>query len=336
MIHVVLPDNRQRRLPFYLAMEEWVAKTLPAHDYIFTWVVAPTVICGRNQDIEKEVNLQYCRENGIDVVRRRSGGGCVYADRNNIMVSFITPDTDVETTFAYFTDRIAQQLRNMGIAAEATGRNDIIVGGRKISGNAFLHLPGRSIVHGTMLFDIDREKLQNAITPSRAKLESKRVQSVESRIVTARELLPEITFDDFHRNLLFSVPVDEYLLTDQNISEIEEIEQGYYAPEWMWRKAHHANNEARSTHLDGVGEISLRVDLDAEGMIKDIAMSGDFFETDDTLSEVLNSLTGILPARTTVKRALGDTDIKKIITGLSTETFINLITDKNYHYGTAR
>lgn len=333
MINVILPDRRQRRLPFFLAMEEWVAKRLDACNYIFTWIVAPTVICGRNQDIEKEVNLPYCRQHGIDVVRRRSGGGCVYADHNNIMISFITPDTDVETTFAQFTNRIAGQLRAIGINAEATGRNDIMVEGRKISGNAFLHLPGRSIIHGTMLYDTDPESMRNAITPSRAKLESKRVLSVENRVITAHELLPDMTINVFHNALLSGLITGQYLMSDADIREVEAIEQEYYRPKWLWRQKH---DETRPTHIDGVGEFVVRVDIDEAGLIRNILLKGDFFETSDSLSSVLNCLMGIKPEYEPIKKALADTDIRNIIAGLSTDNFINLITDKNNHYGTDR
>lgn len=166
-------DVINRRLPFFLALEEWVARRMPAGDYFFSWQVDPTVICGRNQEIDKEVNLEYCRSHGIDVVRRRSGGGCVFADRQNFMFSFITASDMVVEVFAAYTEMIAAALRKVGIDATSTGRNDITIGGKKVSGNAFYHLPGRSIAHGTMLYDFDPVHISNAITPSKAKLESK-------------------------------------------------------------------------------------------------------------------------------------------------------------------
>lgn len=331
MINIVLPDNRQRRLPFYLALEEWVAKNLDARDYIFTWVVAPTVICGRNQDIEKEVDLDYCRAHGIDVVRRRSGGGCVYADSNNIMISFITPDTDIETTFAYFSDRVAQQLCNIGISAEATGRNDIIVAGRKISGSAFHRLPSRSIVHCTMLYDTDSEAMSHAITPSRAKTESKRVQSVQSRIVTAKELMPDLQFNDFHCRILEGLVFDSYQIVPDQLAQVEALERDYYNPKWLWRKQHIINAEGE--YLPNVGEICLQVSLDKNNTIADVDVNGDFFDNSEKLESLLESLKGHTPDKSTLQQILLHTDVSEIITGLTTEQFINLITDKNNQYG---
>lgn len=235
MIRVALPDNNVRRLPFFLAMEEWVAGNLPEGEYFFTWNVAPTVIVGHNQDLQAEVNLDYCREKGIDVVRRRSGGGAVYADRDNIMMSYISPQTDVESTFARYTGLVAAQLRKLGIDAEPSGRNDITVGGRKISGNAFYRLPGRSIVHGTMLFDTDMENMLNAITPSKAKLESHKVTSVESRITTVSRLMPGISLDDFHRQLTAGLETGRYEVTENDLAAIGLIEKAYYRPDWIMK-----------------------------------------------------------------------------------------------------
>ena len=235
MIRLILPDNNQRRLAFFLAMEEWVAANLPAGEYFFSWVVNPTVIIGRNQDLETEVNREYCRKNDIEIVRRRSGGGCVYADRDNIMMSYVCAETEVEKVFSRYTSMVAAQLRKMGMDAWPSGRNDITVGERKISGNAYYLLADRSIVHGTMLYDTNIVNMLNAITPSRAKLESHQVKSVEARITMASKLLPNMAFDDFHEALTAGLETDRYVLTTDQVAEIETIEQRYYQPAWLER-----------------------------------------------------------------------------------------------------
>lgn len=233
MIRVSLPEDKPKRLAFFLAMEEWVARTLPEGEYFFSWIVEPTVIIGRNQDINSEVNRQYCREKGIDVVRRRSGGGCVYADADNIMMSYICPDTDVESVFAHYTGLVAAQLRKIGIDAQPSGRNDITVGERKVSGNAYYLLPNRSIVHGTMLFDTNLEFMLNAITPSKAKLESHQVKSVESRITTISKIKPGLRLADFHKSLVAGLETQRYVLSTDEMTAIHTIEQEYYRPEWI-------------------------------------------------------------------------------------------------------
>ena len=142
MKHLALPPMAMRRLPFYLAMEEWAALTLPPDDYFFAWRVAPTVICGRHQDIEREVDLAYCSREGIDVVRRKSGGGAVYADMDNFMFSYITPGDEMSSVFSRYTSMIASMLASLGIEAKPTGRNDIFIGTSKVAGNAFITCRG--------------------------------------------------------------------------------------------------------------------------------------------------------------------------------------------------
>ncbi|MDE6367739.1 MAG: lipoyltransferase, partial [Muribaculaceae bacterium] len=278
MIHLKIDDKSARQLPFYLAMEEWAAKRLPADDYFFSWQVNPTVIFGRNQCIDAEVNLDYCRENHIETYRRKSGGGCVFADRHNIMFSYITPSEHVTTTFSRYTEMIAGMLRSLGIDAQATGRNDITIDGRKVSGNAFYHIPGRSIVHGTMLYDTDLRHMANAITPSRSKLESKQVQSVEAHITTLSRYL-DMSLDDFHCYAIKHLTDRELKLTTNQIAEIEELSLPYYEPDWIFgrrsaAKIHHTRR------IEGVGEMSTAIQLH-EGRITDINIDGDFFLLSD-------------------------------------------------------
>ena len=127
-------------------------KSVKHRDFFFAWQVKPSVIVGRNQLLQKEINLEFCREHGVDVVRRKSGGGAVVADMNNVMLSYITSSDDVRSTFSEYTSMVAAALRALGLDASDNSRNDILIGTRKVSGNAYYHIPGRSIVHGTMLF----------------------------------------------------------------------------------------------------------------------------------------------------------------------------------------
>ena len=166
MQKIILPEQTPQRLPYYLAAEEWIARHMPSGEYFFAWQVAPTVICGRNQDVPAEVDIDFCRREGIQLYRRKSGGGAVFADRNNIMFSYIAPASAVQTAFHDYTSRVASALRLLGLDAEASGRNDITVEGRKVAGNAYWQCAGRSIVHGTMLYDTDTRLMAGALTPS--------------------------------------------------------------------------------------------------------------------------------------------------------------------------
>lgn len=188
MKNIVLPEEKDRSLAFYLAMEEFVAKEIEGESF-FVWRVRPTVIIGRNQDLEAEVNMDYCREHGVEVVRRKSGGGCVYSDMGNIMISYVSGRGDVADVFERYLDSLASCLRQLGLPAEKSGRNDILVGGRKVSGNAFHMLPDRSIVHGTLLYSTDFDALETAIRPPVEKLERHGVASVRQRVINLSGLL---------------------------------------------------------------------------------------------------------------------------------------------------
>ena len=187
MKKVVIPEGAPDRLTFFLAVEEYLAQSAE-EDLFFTWQSPPTVICGRNQIIENEVNLDYCREHGIAVVRRKSGGGCVYSDAGNIMLSYITPDRGVEEVFARYLNMVAEALRDLGFDAVTTAHNDIMIGDRKVSGNACFALPNATIVHGTMLYDLDFDALEKATTPSAEKLSKHGVQSVRQRVVNLKSI----------------------------------------------------------------------------------------------------------------------------------------------------
>ena len=195
MKHVILPDNFRRSLAFYLAMEEFVAMKVEDEAF-FVWRVEPTVIYGRNQVIENEVNLEYCREHGVDIVRRKSGGGCVYSDLGNIMVSYISRRGDVSEVFDRYMTAMTEALRALGVPAEKSGRNDILVEGRKVSGNAFHQLPDRSIVHGTLLYSTDLEALTEAIRPPVEKLQRHGVESVRQRVMNLSEYVALMTEPD--------------------------------------------------------------------------------------------------------------------------------------------
>lgn len=186
---IALPAGQP--LAWYLDQEIRLAQTA-TEDLFFCWRVKPTVIFGRHQQREAEVNEAYCLEHGIDVVQRKSGGGCVYADEGNLMISLISTDTHSEQVFSRFIQTLAGVLQSLGLEAVTTAHNDILVGGRKVSGNACYALPNATIVHGTLLYDVNLDALEHAITPSEAKLQKHAVQSVRQRVANLRPLLPDI------------------------------------------------------------------------------------------------------------------------------------------------
>lgn len=171
----------------YLALEAEMVKTV-TEPTLFTWVVAPTVIYGRHQSREQEVNEAYCAAHGVRVVQRQSGGGCVYADRGNLMVSFVSPSTHSQEVFDEFLTLLSGALREMGYEAVTTAHNDVLVGNRKVAGTACYTTPTGTVVHASMLYDVHLEALEQAITPSEAKLAKHAVSSVRQRVRNLRDI----------------------------------------------------------------------------------------------------------------------------------------------------
>jgi lipoic acid synthetase/lipoate-protein ligase A len=213
-------------------MEEYVARHLEADDYFFMWQVEPSVIFGRNQVAENEVNFDYCREHGIKIYRRKSGGGCVYADKNNVMMSFVTPSEDVALTFNRFIGMLLLVLRKLGIEATSTTHNDVMIGGRKVSGTAFYHLPGRSIVHATMLYDTNMEHMLNAITPGPEKLEAKGIKSVRQRITLLKDYT-SLTLDEFKAFVRATLCEGERMLTEEEVEGVKQLEKDYLREDFV-------------------------------------------------------------------------------------------------------
>ena len=234
MKYVVLPEEKMRRLPFYLSMEEYLVRQTDEDDLFFMWQVRPTVIFGRHQVIENEVNLSYCREHGIEVYRRKSGGGCVYADMGNVMFSYVTKSENVNLTFNRFINMVVLVLHKAGVNATSTSHNDVMVEGRKVSGTAFYHLPGASIVHGTMLYDTTMEHMLNAITPSRAKLDKHGVESVRQRIGLLKDYI-SLTPAELMTLVRQTLCKGELRLTAADVAAIETIEQTYLDDAFIYK-----------------------------------------------------------------------------------------------------
>ena len=232
MKYITLPFSGVRRLSFYLAMEEFVARRLDESDCFFMWQVAPSVIFGRNQIVENEVNLDYCREHAISVYRRKSGGGCVYADMDNVMLSFITSEENVGFAFNRFVGMVLLVLRKMGIEATGTTHNDVMIGDRKVCGTACYHLEGRSIVHSTLLYDTNMDHMLHAITPGPEKLEKKGIQSVRQRITLLKDFT-SLSLDEVKALVRDSLCVGELMLTEAQVQEIEKMEEAYLKEDFI-------------------------------------------------------------------------------------------------------
>ena len=255
LIH--LPSGK--RLVWYLAAEEYFAKNIHllnqtytkgkqnaddnpnAFDGIlFTWIVSPTVIFGRHQVMENEVNVDFCHQNNIAMYRRKSGGGCVYADEGNLMISYISPSTHSEQVFQSYLDQMSNTLSQLGYNAVKSSHNDIMIGEHKVSGNACFAMPNATIVHGTLLCDVNFDILQQAITPSREKLAKHGVQSVRQRVMNLKDIYSAnsiaMNSTQYLSQIIESIWCNtSYELTDSDLAAINAIEQEYLDPAFISR-----------------------------------------------------------------------------------------------------
>lgn len=175
-----------------LAVEEYLMETVrPSECILYLWQNQNTVVIGRNQNPWKECRTSLLEEEGGCLARRLSGGGAVFHDLGNLNFTFLVNEED------YDLDRqlrvIETACRELGLNVERSGRNDVLADGRKFSGNAFYHSKGKAYHHGTLLVDVDGEKLARYLSPSKAKLQAKGVDSVRSRVVNLVQLVPGLT-----------------------------------------------------------------------------------------------------------------------------------------------
>ncbi|WP_394188809.1 lipoate--protein ligase [Paenisporosarcina quisquiliarum] len=314
-----------------LAIEEYALKTMDVDkdSYFLFYINEPAIIIGKNQNTIEEINTDYVESNGIHVVRRLSGGGAVYHDLGNLNFSFLTKDDgDSFRNFKKFTQPIVDALKEMGVDAELSGRNDILAGGRKISGNAQFSTKGRMFSHGTLMFDTEIEAVVSALKVRKDKIESKGIKSIRSRVANIMEFIEEpISIDDFRLKLLHSIfggeeEVKTIELTEEDWANIHALSKERYANwEWNYGKSP-AFNMSHSERFP-VGGIDVRLQV-KNGVIEDAHIYGDFFGVGD-VADIEALLVGTAYEKTAITESLGDIDITTYLGGITKEQFLQLI-----------
>jgi lipoate-protein ligase A len=275
---------------YNLALEEYILKYLDTQeDFIFLWQNANSVIIGRNQNTIEEVNAQYVVEHQVNVVRRITGGGAVYHDLGNLNFSFITNTTkDNVNNYRKFTDPVIQALNDYGVPAAFGGRNDILVDGMKISGNAQAFHKHRFLHHGTILFNADLTMLGKILKPKPDKVESKGIKSVRARVTNIMPYFKEVpTMAAFKTKLLMSLLNTNnltpylYQLTEKDKAKINELVKTKFST-WAWN---YGESPAFSVEKYGRyegGGVSFRFNVD-NGIIQSVKIFGDFLGTKDII-----------------------------------------------------
>lgn len=314
-----------------LAIEEYVLKNMDIDkdSFLLFYINEPSIIIGKNQNTVEEINTEYVDANGIKVVRRLSGGGAVYHDLGNLNYSFITKD-DGESfrNFKKFTEPVIKALADMGVKAELLGRNDILVEGRKVSGNAQFATQGRMFTHGTLMFDTEIERVVSALKVRKDKIESKGIKSIRSRVANISEFLEEsMTIEEFRMEILKSIfegeeNIQYWELTDEDWDNIRALSAERYG-NWDWNYGKSPKFNMQHSHRFPVGGIDVRLQVE-KGKIDDVNIYGDFFGVGD-VSVVEDSLKGVQYDRESITIAVEAIDIPTLLGGITKEEFINLI-----------
>lgn len=305
-------DNPETEPAYNLAFEEYFCKKRGAA-YFILWRNAPSVIIGRYQNTLAEVNLAYCEQNRVAIVRRNSGGGAVFHDLGNLNFSLIVDCAPGERPdFAPYAGLVAAALGDLGLDARVSGRNDIEAGGKKISGNAQYLREGRLLHHGTLLFDVDMQRLGQALAVDAEKIRSKGVSSVRARVANIRALLPRrMDVLSFKQALAAAVlarrpDIVPYAPDADELAAIRSLAEKKYRS-WEWNFGASPQADCSFSRRFPAGRLEVYVSLD-KGRIRALRLYGDFFAAAE-LTPLLNGMTGLPFARPALAAYLAGQDI---------------------------
>lgn len=323
-------DSQNNDPYFNMAVEEYVLTHLAETDDCFMlWQNRPAIIVGRHQNTWEEINADYVREHDIAVVRRLTGGGAVYHDLGNLNFTFVIRDQGKGFDFPRFGRPVVGALAQLGVQAEMSGRNDILIDGRKFSGNAEYRHQGRLLHHGTLLFSSDLSVLSQALQVKPQKIASKGVKSVRSRVTNISEYLsPSVTLQDFRQALLqaatseFGNSMHAYTLTREDLSAIQILHDEKYAT-WLWNHGQTPEFNLRREQRFPFGEVDVRLNI-KNGAIAECQIFGDFFTNAD-VGQLSTLLLGAPLSLTGLQSALRFADVAEFLPGLDNASFINLL-----------
>ena len=322
--------NPSRNPYFNLALEEYALRNLPKdRSYFMLWQNDPAIIIGASQNTMEEINPEFVKRNGIHVVRRRSGGGAVYHDQGNLNFSFIT-DRRGRASFDFrkFTVPVIRTLHKLGISSAFSNRNDLVIEGRKFSGNAQYVTKDRMLHHGTLLVHSALDHLQGALSVSRDKIQAKGISSIRSRVTNISEHLSErIPVEQLKTMLLSAIAEEEmemteYRLTAGDLRAVRRLmQERYLQPDWNFGSYSQFN--VRRSHRFAAGKVEARMGV-AGGRMQRLKFYGDFFGHGD-LGEFERRLIGHRRDRSEVKDVLDTLDVNFYFHGIGREDLLDLM-----------
>lgn len=320
---------------YNLALEQYVLEQRREGDWLMLWQNRNTVVVGLNQNTAEEINASFVEEHGITVVRRMTGGGAVYHDLGNLNYSFIQDVGNAEElTIGRFTEPVCRALASLGVQASVSGRNDILVDGKKISGVAQRIVGGRILHHGTLLFDSDAAMIAGALRADPAKFTSKSAKSVRSRVGNLRDYLPEgIDLPRFWKLLLHELTRDGLIresLSPDELQEVRRLADEKYRS-WDWTYGHSPDSQYHSRRRFPGGTLEVYMDLHT-GRIEDISFFGDFMAT-APLDGLTEALRGVRLDAESLTEVLDRFDLPSLFGGIRKEEVLFLLLNEDSQTG---
>lgn len=334
-------ENTSNDPHYNLAFEEYVFNNVAKDSgdgpdggvpILLLWQNGPSVIIGKFQNTLEEINYDFIKDNNINVVRRNTGGGAVYHDLGNLNYSFIIPDVESKVDFKTFTIPVVKALNSQGIAAEQTGRNDILVDGKKFSGNAQQFSKHRMLHHGTIMFDVDTEAVSSALRVKPGKFKSKATKSVRSRVTNLKPYFAEATDSKVEtaedlKTLLIQWFGKEYeltekKLTDKQLAEIEELKKSKYDTEkWNFGRSPKADVSRGEFFRCGYVEFNFTID---KHKVKSLKLTGDFFTSKD-IEEFEQMFIGVEYTKDAIYEVLCNADLSSYLGDVTADELIEVI-----------
>jgi len=309
---------------FNLALEEYLLTQEKQDNFILLWRNRPSVILGLNQNALEEIREEEAASRGIPVVRRSTGGGAVYHDLGNLNFSFITDfSPDQAVSMQEFLTPVIAYLRSLGLPATVDGRNDIVIAGRKVSGNAQRITGGRILHHGTLLFHSDLSVLACVLKPDDAKFQSKSTKSVRARVANISQLLPApLTLEEFQDGLIQHLTQNRWEHWEPSPTARAYIcqlsKEKYGSSHWNYGNVCPCTFQNKKHFPGGMLEVCLEI---KENRIENIAIYGDFLATEE-ITPLLQRLKGMPYNKKQVHEIISDLAIQRYLGGISPEEFL--------------